>query len=152
MRTLDNHSALSRAKAITGFFKVSNPSSVSGYVLMVKIKKALQSEFNAIRFAMYVERQNFSKNTKVSRLGRIDKMITRLDQLPAESLNEIYQAYESRGVIFMAEVLDFPLAVLMQPIKLKNKIEWKKNGKPLSFQILQVEEISHQESTGESMR
>src|SRR5690606_31303975 len=107
-------------------------------------KKALQNEFNNFQFARYLERYKFSKNTKVSRLARIDKMINRTDLLPSESLALIHEAYLEHGVLFLAEVLDFPMGTLSNPNQLKNKIAWKANGSPLSHTILQVKEISHE--------
>lgn len=122
IRFLENHGALSRVKVQTGFFNQGKYDSVSGHVLMVKIKKVLTREFTQENFDQYAAAKKLSEKTKLTKGEKIDRSISRLDMLPARSLKLIYDVYENRGVMAMIDVIDYNLSILTSPDKLEQRI------------------------------
>ena len=95
-------SALMRWKTRNGY-KVYNTNSVSGYIVLCKIKKALLKDYTDDMVKHYIKKQNYAKSTRRAgtvpdRLSLINRFMVKLGKLPTESVQMIYSRYQQGGI------------------------------------------------------
>lgn len=112
-RLIDSASALSRFRSREGY-KVKKPSTVSGYIAICKLRRALQREYTDQMFNDFVEKGNYSEIRKLSRADRINKFVNKLNRLPPDTIKRLFIIYQDIGFTDFVNELSLPTSTLMR--------------------------------------
>lgn len=123
-RTMNSASALMRFKTRSGYNR-DQKVNVCGYIAMMKIRKALHTEFTDELFREFVKTNQYSKRTRVGddKRDRINKFINRLNKLDYSIIENIYRVYQAGGIEDLVKEMGKPLDALKRTNTINLDIE-----------------------------
>jgi hypothetical protein len=104
---LDSNAALRRLKMRHGLH-VSRNVNVSSYILLCKLRRAIQEEFTD-----RIHRET-RKTRRSSRNDKINIFLNRMERLPGATIKNLFKTYETKGIRALVTELNLPIATLLK--------------------------------------
>lgn len=104
---MDKPSALSLYKRTNGL-NINTRNTVSGYITLCKIKKALLLDFTQEMFKAN-EKQRSRIGKVESREARINYFIDKINDLPTDTIKGILSVYQAKGIQALMIELNRPM-------------------------------------------